>query len=368
MRFVVAQRSSRRGEGLGNELLPWAKGWIASQQLDAHLVGPSWGLNRRQYFRNFQTTRLDFILEDALRRLPHSAFTEADYRAAGEIDFGAAIAKWAYQRHLNERSHFIVTVEGMAGGYAAIRRARPFLWSKLLASRDALRNLDWTLSRLDRRKLFVAVHLRSGCSEFAQHATHGDLRGKFNVSIPADWYRWVCESLTAAFGERLQFWFFTDTRTAEFEEVARRFNPGQLEPQGLSACSDLLLMAMADIRVCSISSYSMAACYLADGPYIWYEPQLTLRNGLYSLWGHEKGQQSASSPTKQSESFVANIGRSPACVNFAGTAMDIGDSLPAQLVQLLEQRLRGKDPRTNLLEYGCIPIKPVAGSCLNAAV
>ena len=46
-RFVVAERLSVRWEGLGNEMIPWAKGFIASQVLNAHLVGPSWGLNRR---------------------------------------------------------------------------------------------------------------------------------------------------------------------------------------------------------------------------------------------------------------------------------------------------------------------------------
>jgi hypothetical protein len=35
--------------------------------------------------------------------------------------------------------------------------------------------------------------------------------------------------------------------------------------------------------------------------------------------------------------------------------MDIGDPLPDQLLELLEQRLREKETRTNLLEYGCLP-------------
>jgi len=196
--------------------------------------------------------------------------------------------------------------------------------------------------------------LRAGHEEFAARRPQGNLRGRFNISIPGDWYLWVCEELARAFRDRIQFRFFTDQSNADFDEAVRRFNPGQLESAGLTECSDLLLMALADLRVCSVSSYSMAACFLADGLYIWYEPQLTLRDGLYSMWGNEDAQQTASSPTMRSVKFVARLDRG-APLDFAGSAMDIGDPLPAHLIELLIQRLRSKDRRTNLLEYGCLP-------------
>lgn len=359
MRIVVAKRMSRRGEGLGNELIPWAKGWIASQELNARLLGPSWGLNRRRYSRNFRTDKLDWVLEDALVRLPHIPFTEEDYRATGEIDFGRALAKWAQTSGLDRRRFFIVSVEGMWGGYAAIRNARPFLWSQLLASRDALRNVYSVLSRLDRNKLFVAVHLRAASGGFAPTLSGGNLRGRFNIAIPGDWYTWVCSEIEKRFGDRVQFWFFTDRRCADFGAAVRRFTPAQSEPSGLTECSDLLLMALADLRVCSVSSYSMAASFLADGPYVWYEPQLTLNDGLYTMWGNEEKQQRASSPTGQSRTFAQQLcnhpGKQAPQIDFPGSAMDIGDPLPDQMAELLERRLRAKDPRTNLLEYGSLP-------------
>lgn len=358
MRLIVARRMSLRGEGLGNELLPWAKGWIASQELDAHLVGPSWGLNRRRYFRHFQTSRLDFVLEDTLLKLPHSRFSEDEYRATGEIDFGAAISKWADQRGLRAKKGFVLRVDGMWGGYRCIRRARPFLWSKLLASSDALGNIDRIMSRIDRSKIFAAVHMRAGQDGFSPAMERGERRGRFNVATQAEWYEWVCEELRRSFGGRIQFWFFTDRRGPEFEKAVHRFNPGQIEMPGLTECSDLALMAMADVRVCSVSSYSMTACYLADGPYIWYEPHLQLHNGLYSMWGHEEAQQAADSLTKQSARFVADLNAKDPPVNFAGAAMDVGDPLPDHLAAMLDQRLCGKDARTNLLEYGCLPQGP----------
>ncbi len=360
MRFVVAKRTSLRGEGLGNELLPWAKGWIASLELNARLVGPSWGLNRRRYDRNFRTDRIDFLVEDALLHLPHSAFTEVEYRATGETDFGVAIAQWSHARGLTRRHSFVVSVDGMWGGYAAIRRARPFLLSKLLGSRDALRNLYQVLARLDRNRLFVAVHMRSAKEGFAAPAPGESLRGRCNISIPGDWYLWVCQELTRRFGERVQFWFFTDRQNPDFNEAVRRFNPSQFAQVGLTECSDLLLMAQADLRVCSISSYSLAASFLADGPYLWYEPQLCLNDGLYTLWGNEGAQKAASSPTARSRDdaeglCASRFERHDPPTEFPGTAMDIGDPLPGPLIDLLERRLRSKDPRANLIDYGCVP-------------
>ncbi|HEX3892327.1 MAG TPA: hypothetical protein VHW46_07120 [Terracidiphilus sp.] len=353
MKIVVAKRMSRRGEGLGNELLPWAKGWIASQVLDARLIGPSWGLNKRRYARNFRTGRLDWVLEDILLRLPHIPFTEENYRATGEIDFGKAVAKWADETGLKRHRSFVMSVEGMWGGYAAIHQARPFVWSQLLSSREALRNVYRVLSTLDRTKLFVAVHMRSGEGGFAQATPGASQRGQCNTLIPPAWALGVCGELTRHFRDRIQFWFFTDRLHPEFDEAVRRFNPAQGQQSGLTECSDLLLMALADLRVCAVSSYSLAASFLSDGPYLWYEPQLTLHDGLYSLWGNETSQRKPSSPTMRSGEFVRQADFST--TRFLGSAMDGGDSLPDSLAQLLEEKLRTKNPCTNLLDYGCLP-------------
>lgn len=352
MRVVVAKRTGRRGAGLGNELIAWGKGWIASQVLRARLVGPSWGLNQRRYDRNFGTSRLDFVLEEALQRLPHMAFTESDYRATGEPDFGRALALWAGERGLLQRSSFIVTVEGMWGGYRAIHEARAFLHTQLAASRDALAKAYEIASRLDRGKLFVAVHMRLLRDGFNTIRPGDDVRGRFNIFVPGEWYLWVCEQLRREFGEHMQFHFFTDKPGPEFEEAVRRFNPGQQMQSGLTECSDLLLMTQADLRVCSVSSYSLAASFLSGGPYLWYEPQLTLRDGCYSLWGSEKDQRADDSPTAQATAHAAALDGAD---EFPGMTMRVGDGVPDGLVRMLEQRLRAKDPRTNLLDYGAIP-------------
>jgi hypothetical protein len=358
MRLVVARRTGRRGAGLGNEMLAWGKGWIASQVLDARLVGPAWGLNQRQYSRNFRTSRLDFVAEEMLARLTPHRFTESDYRATGLLDFGDALEVWARTRGLERCGSHIVTVEGMWGGYRAIRRARGFLLSQLMHSRDALKN-SFAATRRDRNKLFVTVHMRAERDGFATPTEGEDVRGRFNIFVPGAWYLCVCEALRRAFGARVQFHFLTDKRDAVFEEAVRRFNPGQVQQTGLTECSDLLLMTEADLRVCSVSSYSLAACFLSDGPYLWYEPQLTLRDGAYSLWGSEREQQLEDSPTAQAMAYAATL---EDAAGFQGMAMRMGDPLPAGMVRMLEQRLAMKDLRTNFLDYGAIPATTVPES------
>jgi len=360
MRFVVAKRIGRRGAGLGNEILAWAKGWIASQVLDAHLIGPSWGINQRCYYRNFRTSRLDFLFEDGLLRLPHYEFTEADYRATGEVDFGAAIERWATANGLTNKNSYIVSVEGMWGGYAAIRTARDFLHSQLLNSRDALRNVFQITSGVDCSKLFVVVHMRSTALGFTTPEPGKNVRGKFNILVPGDWYLSVCGELKRRFGDRIQFRIFTDRPGTEFNEAVRRFNPGQITQTGFTECSDLLVMAKADLRICSVSSYSLAANFLSNGPFVWYEPQLTLTDGYYSLWGEDESNRPAgrhASPMDDGTlGSIATYVDTRATTSAAlGIAMNIGDPLPEPLAALLEQKLSCHNPETNLLEFGSVP-------------
>lgn len=88
MKILLAKSMERWGDGLGNEMLPWAKGWNASQALGARLVGPSWGLNGRKCYRNFRTSRLDVLFEAALKRLPYYAFIERTFGRAAKLMSG----------------------------------------------------------------------------------------------------------------------------------------------------------------------------------------------------------------------------------------------------------------------------------------
>jgi hypothetical protein len=304
---------------------------------------------------------LDFLFEDALLRLPHYTFTEEDYRATGEIDFGLALRKWATATGLDRKRSWILNVGGMWGGYPSIRSAKDFLRAMLLNSRDALRNVHQVNSLLIPGKLFVAVHLRTTGDGFTIPANDESVRGKFNIIIPGEWYLWVCEQLQNHFRDRIQFRIFTDRKNSLFNEAVSRFNPGQVEQTGLTECSDLLLMSQADVRVCSVSSFSLAASFLSGGPYLWYEPQLNLSQGHYTLWGDSGTQMPVTPHSSWKLPDIASVSERGTKIEktsslFLGTAMNIGDPLPEPLVRLLENKLKSHDPQTNLLEFGCLPV------------
>jgi hypothetical protein len=335
-------------------MIPWAKGFIASQVLNAHLVGPSWGLNRRRYWRNFKTSRLDFVGEELLRLLPHEAFAEEDYYDTGVADYGEALRVWALRKNLTRKRHFVVTVGGMDGGYLAIESAHAFLWSRLLNSRNALSNIFKVRFNVSQQKLLIAVHMRLG-DDFADAEVGRDIRSRFNVRVPISWYRGLCEALRREFSGQIQFLFFTDRETPEYLRIVSEYNPDQIRNRQLSECSDLILMATADLRICSVSSYSLAACFLSRGPYVWYEPQLCIDHGVYSLWGHEPRQQRAGSPTRLSASKVESISKA-SDFQLLGYPVGLDSLLPDSLVNHLHIALAKKDPRMDLIQYGCVPL------------
>jgi hypothetical protein len=218
-----------------------------------------------------------------------------------------------------------------------------------------MRNVYEIASKLDRRKQFVAVHMRFDHMKAGLY-TSDTPRGMFNWHIPGEWYLSLCESLRNEMGDRVQFHFFTDRGGPAFDEAVRRYNPGQIRQAGLTECSDLLLMSMADLRVCSISSYSLMASFLSDGLYIWYEPQLTYSDGLYTLWGMEDAQKLNGSPTSQSIDLMKTIQPGSGWETaFKGYAMRTGSALPRGLAHQLHRKLLANDRSASLLEYGCLP-------------
>jgi hypothetical protein len=115
-------------------------------------------------------------------------------------------------------------------------------------------------------------------------------------------------------------------------------------------------MSLADLRICSISSYSLMASFLSNGLYIWYEPQLTYADGLYTLWGMEDAQRTKGSPTSQSVDLMKTVEPgSPWETGFKGYAMRTGSALPRGLAEQLHRKLLANDRSASLLEYGCLP-------------
>jgi hypothetical protein len=341
MRVSVPQIIGHRGAGLGNELFPWAKAFLAGQALGAHVLHPAWGLNSRRYDRDFGTSRLDWIGQAAVKRLlPVVDFDESAYRASGKPDYQDAVAHFAALEGLDERKHFVFNASGMWGGFQAIQKARIFVLAELMKARPG--------------RALVAVHIRRGDFQDADPAQ--DYRGRFNVALPLDWYLACCASLKRDCGSRIEFLLITDAAPAEVQEFIDAFHPLTTFHLRQTACSDLLAMAFADALVCSVSSYSMWGAFLSRAPYIWCAENLQDHEGYRSLWGDEASQRAPSGPTAVNLRYCRLQVKRERGLNCArGTPVDWSGEVPADFSDRLMTALDQRAEQRDLILYGVVP-------------
>ncbi|MEO3712128.1 hypothetical protein [Roseateles flavus] len=338
-----------RGAGLGNEMIPWARAFLAAQLLGARALAPAFGLNRRRYWRHFGSSRLDWLGHRALKAaLPVVAFTESDYLRHGGGDVVSALRGFAREQSLMTRKAFVLSTGGMWGGMQHIEAARGHMASLLYQSRFAAGNLLRLRERLDPGRLTVGLHVRQG--DFEPARDPAAYRGQFNVALPLAWYRRVAASIHQQLEGAVQFLIVSDARPEQLQDLSRGLPcvfSGDLPD---SDCSDLLALAEADLLVCSISSYSVWAAFLSRAPYLWYGPNLHEHpEGFLSIWGHEPGQEAEPGGTFRALQACQGVGRLPRrCFAIA----DDGQ-VTAQALDLAWQ-LKGR-AETDLIRYGVIP-------------
>ena len=374
MRICMPEIFGRRGAGLGNELFPWAKAFLASQALGAKLAHPAWGLNQRPYHRDFGTSRFDWLQQGIVKlAMPTIHFDEQAYRTTGKEDYQEAVTAFAADFNLARRRHFVFNASGMWGGFHAIRKARIFVLSELLKARSAVQNVHAVLGQVQAGKALVAVHIRRG--DFENIDRDGQFRGRFNVALPLEWYLATCASIRRSCGDEVRFLLLTDASPDQVRPVIDALDPLTTFHLRQTACSDLLLMAFADSIVCSVSSYSMWGAFLSNAPYIWCAPNLQDHQGYGSLWGHEPAQQAPSGTTALNLQRVRN--GNPRAILFGpdagrGVAVDFSGAVPSSFCEKLLGALRERAIEKDLIFYGAVklplPREPSGGTSANTSL
>jgi hypothetical protein len=353
LRFCLP-RVSRQGYGLGNELVPWARAFLAAQVLNATLLPPAFGLNRRAYWRDFYTAPDDWIYNRAIERLlPKVEFNEAQYLEYGGGDVVPALRRFAQARRLHERSMFVLVTEGLWGGFHHVQAAREFMRSTLYRSRYAARNLLTLRERLDPDKMVVAMHVRLG--DFKPPAERAAYRCAANVSLPLEWFRSIAQSLRAALGSELQFLLVSDGSRTQLQPLLEAVPCVTTADLAHSDCSDVLALADADLLVCSASTYSHLAAFLSEAPYLWFAPNLYAHaEGCYSLGDPSADlQRPDSARLRAVRSFSEARGALPDWGG-RGIAVDIDGSLPPSLFETLRQRHAHRRWQRDLVRGGVV--------------
>jgi hypothetical protein len=348
--FSMPLLHSVRGGGLANEAIPWAKAFIGAQELGLRPLRPAWGLNPRGYSRDFETSRLDVALHAGLRKaLPTVRITHEMVQATGEWDYALALRALAPELEIPRGRPVVVTHETMHGGWTAVRRARDYLRAELLRPPHVARDLYAAHEQLDPEKLTIAVHLRFG--DFARSAT-GPMPGIYNETLPDTWYEANVEAALEAFSGRAQALVITDGPAEPVvERLRKRPDVHVPPPRSRPVLSDLLLLASADLLVCSVSAFSQLAAFLSEAPYMWFAGHLNDHGGWRSIWGHEEKEQAPAGLTGRN---LADAADRPDPVFGRGFAADGSARLSPEITDLLDRRLSLKQRRRDLIYAGVV--------------
>lgn len=328
-------RVRRQGYGLGNEFVPWARAYLASQVLNATLRPPAFGLNRRGYWRDFGTAPDDWLYNRALEYLlPTVEFTEDDYWAHGGGDVVCALQAFAARHRLCEGQRFLLVTEGLWGGFRHIEAAREFIRSTLQCSRFASRNLLALHERIDHSKLIVGMHVRLG--DFAAPVPLADYRRVPNAALPLEWFSNIAAHLRRAFDDEWQLLLISDGRPEQLRPLLDSYRCISTGDLAHTDCSDVLALAGADLLVCSASTYSALAAFLSSSPYLWFTPTLFAHpEGCLSTHGFEAEHHRPGGPTRLAvERFVSSSG---AWVSRCA-AVELSGSIPRDILELAAER------------------------------
>lgn len=331
----------RRHQGLGNELIPWAKAFIASQELQIKFLPPALGLNDRRYHEYFGTSRFDWIYYAILKKiLPCYVFTEAEYTATGENDFASAIRVYADKKGLAKKSSYALLTEGLWGNWYSVRKAKHFVLSQLYRTSHLTGNLYQLDRQIADKRLLVGLHIRMG--DFLPVASPTDYQGLWNTRVPLTWYVNICRQLKAALADDVTFMLLTDGTEAEFKEFVTEFNPITNFGQTHSVISDLLALVTADALVCSISSYSMWGVLLSGAPYFWYLPNLRELDGYLTLW----------------QTRIAGIGDGLSVDEILPRGIPLAENgrIPESVLDYLRARIKLNSLSLDLVKSGGVPV------------
>jgi len=325
--------SGVRGAGLGNEVIPWGKAFLAARALDLKLVDPPWWLNKRPYGRELHSSLWSTAEYLALRAMPTIAIDSAKAESLGSSDYFDAMLKLKADEVLGSRPVLLHT-SGMAGGYLGIRKARRFLAARILYSRSSEALMTFGPEAAVR----IGVHVRAGDFSAAELEP-----GIFNIQSPLDWYLETIESLVQRLGCSVQVLVASQGPILTLAD-----HRGLAEIRHLSGTSveDLSVLASCDVIVPSISSFSLLAIFLSDALYVWPAKHLHDVDGWRDIWGHEPRQ--VCGPTAMSR----RIADSKELRVFRGIPRSGSESWPDWFIDQIRIRAQFRRQEQDLTLYG----------------
>ena len=329
MRWSVGKMLSTRGAGLGNEVFPWAKAYLGAIAFDARLVDPPFLLNPRRYDRELEVGGIGATVRYlAAFSLPATTIDQPLFDTLGGADYYDAMCSLRAQ--LGTKSGLILRhTTGMRNGYLGIRRARPFLRSRLLGTEAVLRHLA------------SLPAVGDGVVTFGLHIRGGDFDSQQRVAPD------VLDSVHRELDRPLQVYVASNLPSGRLEDLLDLPGCGVTLLSG-SATEDLAVLASCDFIIPSISSYSLLAIFLSDAFYCWPQEHLNDAGGWLSIWGHE----SSSGGLATTKSIASQVSEDVRVVR--GIPVPASPSWPRWLPGALADRALVRATSTDLCMYGVV--------------
>lgn len=338
----VSSLQARRGAGLGNEAIGWAKAYIGARELGLRLVSPPWGVNPRPYRRELGATFIGDALYAVARTLPAQEVTSEMIRSTGRADYAEALRVLRDEGVLRS-GRSVLHRSGMHGGYVAIATARDFLRSKLLGRPDSISALE-RLANTDSRSLRVAVHFRAG--DFGDSSPGP---GDFNTGVPLKWYVNAISSLQAAIGTKVDVFIASDSADATIDRSIA-LTGANTRRLAKTSVGDLAVLSSCDLLLASVSSFSMLAAFLSDQPYVWYRPQLSALRGWKGIWAQE----TLGVGRERTIDSIERISIDDARVAHRGVAIGDDPTWGEEFLEYLRLRVAFRARERDLIYYGVI--------------
>lgn len=347
--------STGRGAGLGNELIVWGKAYVASQALDLRLLRPAFGLNARGYGSYFRTSSLDWLAHRAPKTtLPCETFTEADFQVRSPLSFADAVVDFGRERALAKWPFYAFCLEGMLGGISAIETAKTYLLNQLLSTSGTLENIFKLRQRIPQDRVCVGFHIRRG--DFSESTRDHGERWPFNMAIPMEWYVSVALELKRKLGDAVTFIVVSDASPETLEPFGSKIPCLFTDHLRQRDVSDLISLSMCDLVVCSVSTFSIWSAFFSEGRYVWFSPNLTVQEGLASIWGDEPAQQLPNGPTSVARRSVEAELLTSQMSRRRGVPCDWTGRLPDELGEWLSVRAMLLRRQTDLIRYGVVRV------------
>jgi len=341
-----------RGAGLGNELIPWGRAFVLGAALGLRPLPPAWGLNWRRYHKLFGTSRFDWAIHRTLPYVTRTLeFTEKDLIASPTCNLFEAAMMFG-DKYLVRRGNCLIITKGLWGGYEHIRLARDHLFAELLQApgiKEELARLEFIYSSGAAGPV-IALHIRKG--DFKEVGDLSQLKGRFNSAIPIEWYCGILSRLWELLRGNATIMVGSDAPSETLRKLPHSKNLIFLDKISQNPIVHMLAMSKADLLICSVSSFSMAAQFFGRNLYVWPKEQLTEVGQYLSIWGNQTDYPSSIRLTcmainqHQSNSYAA--------AGTLGYPIALGEEIPPALNEDLQRTVERRATRGDLLRYGVV--------------